>query len=109
MPRLDKINKELTAHLEIDEKGVQELELELANLGEQITVERLDQEIELNSRLDARIDRLLKRLFQVKAAKQMIGLGSGSPEAAAAPREIASSPCDQAAKPPVTHPRSQPQ
>ena len=60
----------------MQEEGI--VGLLLAALGEQITVEALINEIELNDRLDARIDRLLKRLFQVKAAKQMIGLASRS-------------------------------
>lgn len=53
-------------------------EQQLAKLGEQITPEKLIEEIELADRLDARIDRLLKRLFQLKTAKQMFGLGARS-------------------------------
>jgi hypothetical protein len=54
------------------------LEQQLAKLGTQITPEKLIEEIELADRLDARIDRLLKRLFQLKTAKQMFGLGARS-------------------------------
>lgn len=59
---------------ELTRKGV--VELTLASFGDQITTEALIKEIELDGRLDARIDRLLKRLWQLKAAKQMLGLGS---------------------------------
>jgi hypothetical protein len=64
--------------------------LQLGKLGEQITPEKLIEEIELASRLDARIDRLLKRLFQLKAAKQMLGLGSRSQERSSTPRKLSS-------------------
>jgi hypothetical protein len=37
-----------------------------------MTPETLMEEIELGDRLDARIDRLVKRLLHLKAAKQMI-------------------------------------
>ena len=73
----------------MQEEGI--VGLLLAALGEQITVETLINEIELNDRLDARIDRLLKRLFQVKAAKQMIGLASRSHDVPSAARKLASS------------------
>ena len=46
--------------------------MELAKLGEQMTPETLLEEIELGDRLDARIDRLVKRLLHLKTAKQMI-------------------------------------
>jgi hypothetical protein len=59
---------------------------ELAEL-EQITPESLIREIELESRLDARIDRLFKRLFQLKAVKQMMGLAPLSHDASPAPAD----------------------
>jgi hypothetical protein len=67
------------------------VDLELAQLCEQITPETLIEEIELHGRLDARVDRLLKRLFQLKAAKQMIGLGSRSHDAPSGVRKRLSS------------------
>jgi hypothetical protein len=66
-------------------------EQQLAKLGEQITPAKLIEEIELAGRLDARIDRLLKRLFQLKGAKQMLGLGSRSQEQSSTPRKLSSS------------------
>jgi hypothetical protein len=66
-------------------------EQQLAKLGEQITSERLIEEIELAGRLDARIDGLLKRLFQLKGVKQMLGLGSRSQEQSSTPRKLSSS------------------
>jgi hypothetical protein len=56
---------------------------------EQITPESLIEEIELHDRLDARIDRLIKRIFQLKGMKQMVGLGPRSHDAA--PPKLASS------------------
>jgi hypothetical protein len=56
---------------ETEEQSDDEL-LELAKLGDQMTVETLMEEIELEDRLDARIDRMVKRLLHLKAAKQMI-------------------------------------
>jgi hypothetical protein len=64
---------------------------QLAKLGEQITPEKLMEEIELADRLDARIDRLLKRLFQLKTAKQMLGLGSRSQDGSSPVRKLSSS------------------
>jgi hypothetical protein len=93
-PQVHKVNKQLTAALEMDEKDEQklgqksDLELELANLGEQITTESLIKEIDLEARLDARIDRLLKRLYQVKAAKPMLGVGSCSHDAPSQARKL---------------------
>ena len=46
--------------------------LEMAKLGDQMTPETLLEEIKLGDRIDARIDRLVKRLLHLKAAKQMI-------------------------------------
>ena len=67
------------------------LELRLAEMGDQITEEGLTREIELYARLEARIDRLLKRLFQLKAAKQMSGLGSRKHDAPSPVRTLLSS------------------
>src|SRR6266487_1500871 len=72
------------------------LEQHLAKLGEQITPEKLIEEIELAGRLDARIDRLLKRLFQPKAAKQMLGLGSRPQDGSSPIRKLSSSPASRA-------------
>jgi hypothetical protein len=97
VPHLLQFKKHAAAVLKVD--NAEELEmlqegvagLELAALAQQITTEALISEIELESRLDARIDRLMKRLFQVKAAKQMIGLASRSHEAPSAARKLSSS------------------
>jgi hypothetical protein len=72
------------------------LEQHLMKLGEQITPEKLIEEIELAVRLDARIDRLLKRLFQLKAAKQMVGLGSRPQDGSSPVRKLSSSPASRA-------------
>jgi hypothetical protein len=72
--------------VEEDERQLQQDALaaqELAEL-EQITPESLIREIELESRLDARIDRLFKRLFQLKAVKEMMGLAPLSHDASPA-------------------------
>jgi hypothetical protein len=66
------------------------IELELASLGDRITIEGLTKEIELDARLEARIDRLLKRLYQLKAAKQMLGLGSRTTYPATAAARLSS-------------------
>jgi hypothetical protein len=78
--------------------GMREIlvDLELAQLCDQITPETLIEEIELANRLDARIDRLLKRLWQLKAAKQMLGLGSRSQERSSTPRKLSSPQASQA-------------
>jgi antitoxin component of MazEF toxin-antitoxin module len=78
--------------------GVREIsvDLELAQLCDQITPETLIEELELASRLDARIDRLLKWLFQLKAAKQMLGLESRSQERSSTPRKLSSPQASQA-------------
>jgi hypothetical protein len=53
-----------------------EIDLHLALLGEEITPDRLVRELEVLARLDAMIDRQVKRLMQLKAMKPMVGLGS---------------------------------
>lgn len=60
--------------MELEAEGF--ITLALASLGDRITIDGLNKELELYARLEARIDRLLKRLYQLKAAKQMLGLGS---------------------------------
>jgi hypothetical protein len=93
-PHLADVIKHSAALLELDEKGGLEvlkegnIELKLASLGEQVTAETLNEEIELEGRLDARIDRLVKRLFQLKAGKQMLGLGSRSHDAPSPARKL---------------------
>jgi hypothetical protein len=68
--------------------------LYLAALGDQVTHDALIQEIELYNRLDSRIERLLKRLFQLKTAKQMCGLEGTSSEKTALPKLDAMSAVD---------------
>jgi hypothetical protein len=68
----------------------EDVTLTLASLGEQVTPETLMQEIDLYNRLEARIERLLKRLWQLKAAKQMLGLqgDASSPKTALETRTL---------------------
>ena len=67
--------KHLVAFTKLDAKGLQDMRresesnMQLAELGEQITEQGLTKEIELYARLEARIDRLLKRLFQLEIGK----------------------------------------
>jgi len=76
---------------EEDSTKEETVEQQLAKLAPQITPEKLIQEIELAGRLDARIDRLLKRIFQLKTAKQMLGLGSRSQDGSSPVRKLSSS------------------
>ncbi len=79
---LTEVNRHAKAILEKVGVNIEEHLLEesvnwaLAALRELITPEALMKELELEARLEARIDRLLKRLFYLKAAKQMLGLPS---------------------------------
>jgi hypothetical protein len=50
-----------------------ELLLELGNL---VTLEHLDKELDVENKLHAKLDRLLKRFFQLKAMKPLIKTGS---------------------------------
>ena len=54
------------------EKSNDELLLELGNF---VTLDRLDKELEVETKLSAKLDRLLKRFFQIRAMKPLIGLG----------------------------------
>jgi len=54
------------------EKSNDELLLELGNF---VTIDRLDKELEVEMKLLVKLDRLLKRFFQIRAMKPMIGLG----------------------------------
>jgi hypothetical protein len=90
LPQTVELNEQLIAYANLDKKSLSELivsakiEPELARLGDQITVETLIEEIEVDERLDKRIERLSKRLVQLKAEKQFLGLGprgqNGAPE-----------------------------
>jgi hypothetical protein len=53
----------------------EEIDLRLAQLGEEITPDKLFRELEVVDRLDAMIGHAVKRLMQLKAMKQMVGLG----------------------------------
>ncbi|MGA9283694.1 MAG: hypothetical protein WBW00_20760, partial [Pseudolabrys sp.] len=54
------------------EKSKDELLLELGDL---VTLDHLDKELEVENKLMAKLDRLFKRFFQIKAMKPLIGLG----------------------------------
>ena len=60
------------------EKSNDELLLELGNF---VTLDHLDKELEVEMKLLAKLDRLLKRYFQIRAMKPLIG--SGAPAAPA--------------------------
>jgi hypothetical protein len=47
---------------------------ELLELGNLLTFEQLEKELEVDFRLQTKIDRLLKRFFQIKTMKQIAGL-----------------------------------
>lgn len=55
-----------------EEKSKDELLLELGDL---VTLDHLDKELEVENKLMAKLDRLFKRFFQIKAMKPLIGLG----------------------------------
>ena len=47
---------------------------ELLELGNLLTLDQLEKELEVEFKLQAKIDRLLKRFFQIKTMKQIAGL-----------------------------------
>ncbi|MGC2010679.1 MAG: hypothetical protein WA693_06450 [Pseudolabrys sp.] len=55
-----------------EEKSKDELLLELGDI---VTLDHLDKELEVENKLMAKLDRLFKRFFQIKAMKPLIGLG----------------------------------
>jgi hypothetical protein len=54
------------------------VDVELAALGVSISPEQYLKRMELEQRLDAKIDRAIKRLLQLKAMKSIVGLGPQS-------------------------------
>jgi hypothetical protein len=52
------------------EKSNDELLLELGNL---VTLDHLDKELDVENKLMAKLDRLFKRFFQIKATKPLMG------------------------------------
>jgi hypothetical protein len=54
------------------------VDVELAALGESISPEQFVKQMDLEQRLDAKIDRAIKRLLQLKAMKSIVGLGPPS-------------------------------
>jgi hypothetical protein len=69
------------------ELEAQAADVHLAYMGDKVSVEELEKELELHARIDAQIDRLLKRLMQLKAMKPLVGLGV-EPVKAAPPRAV---------------------
>ena len=61
---------------EILREGI--IDLQLGMLSDLVTRDSLKNELELLGRLDSRIDRLMKKLMQLKAMKSMVGLGSAT-------------------------------
>jgi hypothetical protein len=47
----------------------------LLELGHLLTLDQLEKELDVESKLQSKIDRLFKRFFQMKAMKQIAGLG----------------------------------
>ena len=47
----------------------------LLELGERLTLENFDKELEVENKIQSKTDRLYKRFFQMKAMKQIAGLG----------------------------------
>ena len=47
----------------------------LLELGDFVSLDHLDKELEVENKLMAKLDRLLKRFFQIKAMKPLMGLG----------------------------------
>jgi hypothetical protein len=65
---------------ELPPKSAEEsLNEELRELSKLLTLDQLEKELEVESRLQAKIDRLFKRFFQLKAMKQMAGLTDSKP------------------------------
>ena len=47
----------------------------LLELGDFVSLDHLDKELDVENKLMAKLDRLLKRFFQIKAMKPLMGLG----------------------------------
>jgi hypothetical protein len=62
------------------EKSNDELLLELGNL---VTLDHLDKELDVENKLQTKIDRLFKRFFQIRAMKSLIGSGESTTPALA--------------------------
>jgi hypothetical protein len=62
------------------EKSNEELLLELGNL---VTLEHLDKELDVENKLQTKIDRLFKRFFQIRGMKSLIGPGESTTPALA--------------------------
>jgi len=62
------------------EKSIDEALLELGKL---VTLDHLDKELDVENKLMAKLDRLLKRFFQIKAMKPLVGVSDASAPALA--------------------------
>ena len=47
----------------------------MLELGDFVSLDHLDKELDVENKLMAKLDRLLKRFFQIKAMKPLMGLG----------------------------------
>ena len=69
-----------TAPVQPAEKTNDELLLELGDL---VTLDHLDKELDVENKLLVKLDRLFKRFCQIRAMKPLIGLGESSAPASA--------------------------
>jgi hypothetical protein len=83
--RSDDVAPELPAPAAPSPKSAEEQLLELGNL---LSFDQLEKEVEVESKLQAKIDRLLKRFFQIKAMKQIAGLTVSTPAALNGPAPV---------------------
>jgi hypothetical protein len=55
----------------------------LLELGNLVTLDHLDKELDVESKLQTKIDRLFKRFFQIRGMKSLIGSGKSTAPALA--------------------------
>jgi hypothetical protein len=70
------------------ESAEERVNKELLEFGDLLTLDQLGKELDVETKLQAKIDRLLKQYFQIKAMKQIAGLTASTPAALNGPAPV---------------------
>lgn len=79
----------------------QSIDERLLALGDIVTFDHLEKELDVDAKIQAKIDRLIKRLLTTKAMKQMAGLANGPVIESTAIKEVAEGGLPQIEGPPI--------
>lgn len=86
--RPDKVDPEPEVPAPPPKSAEERINDELLELGNLLTLEQLEKELEVEFKLQTKTDRLFKRFFQIKTMKQIAGLTASTPAALKDPAPV---------------------